>query len=65
MTAMQIVRKIARRQFAVRQFAEDAAVARALWARNEYIRDAVSRLSPQAQAIVIESYARAYPDDAS
>jgi len=51
-------------QIARRQSAEDATAARerALEARNQIIRDAVSRLSPQAQAIVIDSYARAYPE---
>lgn len=66
MTAMQIVQKIARRpesSDAARQ--STAARDRALEARNQIIRGAIARLAPSAQAIVIDSYARAYPDDAS
>lgn len=57
MTAMQIVRKIARRQTTT-----TTARDRALEARNQIIRDAIARLAPSAQEIVIDSYQRAYPE---
>lgn len=58
----KIARKIARRPSAAAAAAAAAADA-ALEARNEYIRDAVFRLAPSAQAIVISSYERAAQEE--